>query len=212
MPPSFSLSLARSLSLSPSRSLSLYEGRVLRYGKTVLAWVVRVHVATMRRPRQAIRRRQCAPFSRLLYVFPPLLRILCRNKFFLRRIKILEGRSEYAPRRGAILMSLTVNKTAYSDLLDSQTLVVKRWKTVARRKGRISEKRKKYLERRARNGAISVYKIPRHSQTSPSTPVLQIVTCEAPVSSLPFVIIDAIYVRFADTFDSDFRYVQILLQ
>lgn len=60
--------------------------------------------------RQAIRRRQCAPFPRLLYVFPPLLRILCRNKFFLRRIKILEGHSEYlcAP----ILMSLGGNKTA----------------------------------------------------------------------------------------------------
>lgn len=68
-------------------------------------------------------RRQCAtprgrpldgdnahPFPRLLYVFPPLLRILCRNKFFLRRIKILEGHSEYlcAP----ILMSLGGNKTA----------------------------------------------------------------------------------------------------
>lgn len=68
-------------------------------------------------------RRQCAtprgrpldgdnahPFPRLLYVFPPLLRILCRNKFFLRRIKILEGHSEYlcAP----ILMSLGENKTA----------------------------------------------------------------------------------------------------
>ena len=64
------------------------------------AWVVRVHVATMRRPRQAIRRRQCAPFSRLLYVFPPLSRILCRNKFFLRRIKILEGHSEYLAQRG----------------------------------------------------------------------------------------------------------------
>lgn len=60
--------------------------------------VVRVHVASVRRPGQAIRRRQCAPFSRLLYVFPPLLRILCRNKFFLRRIKILEGHSEYLAR------------------------------------------------------------------------------------------------------------------
>ena len=64
--------------------------------------VVRVHVANVRRPRQAIRRRQCAPFSRLLYVFPPLLRILCRNKFFLRRIKILEGHSEYLARCGDI--------------------------------------------------------------------------------------------------------------
>jgi len=64
---------------------------------------MRVHVATIRRPRQAIRRRQCAPFSRLLYVFPPLLRILCRNKFFLRRIKILERHSEYLARaRGDI--------------------------------------------------------------------------------------------------------------
>ena len=62
---------------------------------------MRVQVATMRRPRQAIRRRQCAPFSRLLYVFPPLSRILCRNKFFLRRIKILEGHSEYLARRGS---------------------------------------------------------------------------------------------------------------
>jgi len=61
-------------------------------------WAMRVHVATIRRPRQAIRRRQCAPFSRLLYVFPPLLRILCRNKFFLRRIKILERHSEYLAR------------------------------------------------------------------------------------------------------------------
>lgn len=40
------------------------------------------------------------PFPRLLYVFPPLLRILCRDKFFLRRIKILEGHSEYLARRG----------------------------------------------------------------------------------------------------------------
>lgn len=64
--------------------------------------VVRVHVGSVRRPRQAIRRRQCAPFSRLLYVFPPLLRILCRNKFFLRRIKILEGHSEYLARCGDI--------------------------------------------------------------------------------------------------------------
>lgn len=72
-------------------------------------------------------RRQCAtprgrpldgdnahPFPRLLYVFPPLLRILCRNKFFLRRIKILEEHSEYlcAP----ILMSLGGNKTAAGPL------------------------------------------------------------------------------------------------
>lgn len=69
-------------------------------------------VRCMRCPRQAIRRRQYAPFSaRLLYVFPPLLRILCRDKFFLRRIKILEEHSEYLARPSSDIDVRTVNKT-----------------------------------------------------------------------------------------------------
>lgn len=66
------------------------------------------------------------PFPRLLYVFPPLLRILCRNKFFLRRIKILEGHSEYlcAP----ILMSLGGNKTAAAAPPYSSSSIVPYWR------------------------------------------------------------------------------------